>query len=143
MLCFTNARYITSIAAELSDKPQYIKKWDERSNNGFSYLLHITDGASGKTKHDPSEVTANFDYTTLVTMEIPGQIAGAHEKKAGTVKTLLDLMYIGAKSKREVEESVGDSFMILRKMLRTKAVEVGRVVTEYYESQAGKTANKL
>ena len=109
MLCFANAHYITSIAAKLSDKPQYIKKWDERSNNGFSYLLHITDGASGKTKHDPREVTANFDYTTLVTMEIPGQIAGAHEKKAGTVKTLLDLMYIGAKTKREVEAELSGS----------------------------------
>lgn len=109
MLCFTNARYITRIAAELSDKPQYIKKWDERSNNGFSYLLHITDGASGKTKHAPSEVTANFDYASLVTIEIPGQIAGAHEKKAGTVKTLLDLMYIGAKTKREVEAELSGS----------------------------------
>lgn len=109
MLCFPNARYITSVAAKIGDKPQYIKIWDKRANNGFSYLLHITDGAHGKTKHDPSEVTANFDYTTLVTMEIPGQIAGAHEKKAGTVKTLLDLMYIGAKTKREVEAELSGS----------------------------------
>lgn len=120
MMCFCNARYLTSIAKKLGDKPQYIQAWDERANNGFAYLLHITDGARGKTKHGPSEVTANFDYASLVTMEIPGQIVAAHEKKSGTVKILLDLMYIGAKTKREVEaELSGSQFGRYKKQIDT------------------------
>ena len=97
------------VAAKIGDKPQSITKWDERANNGFSYLLHVTDGASNKTKHDPSEVTANFDYVALVTMEIPGQIAEDKEKRSGTVKTLLDMLYAGVKTKREVEAELSGS----------------------------------
>lgn len=109
MLCFKNARYINAVAAKIGDKPQSITKWDKRANNGFSYLLHVTDGASNKTKHDPSEVTANFDYVALVTMEIPGQIAEAKEKRSGTVKTLLDMLYAGVKTKGEVEAELSGS----------------------------------
>ena len=109
MLCFKNARYLTSIAKILGEKPQFIKAWDKRANNGFSYLLHITNGAEGKAQYDPSEVTANFDFKALVTMEIPGQIAEAREKKSGTVKVLLDMMYLGTKTKCEVEAELSGS----------------------------------
>lgn len=109
MLCFRNARYLTSIAKMLGEKPRFIKAWDKRANNGFSYLLHITNGAGGKAQYDPSEVTANFDYAALVTTEIPAQIAEAKEKQSGTVKALLDMMYMGLKTEREVEVELSGS----------------------------------
>lgn len=37
MSCFRNARYLTSIAKMLGEKPQFIKAWDKRANNGFAY----------------------------------------------------------------------------------------------------------
>lgn len=109
MMAFENAHSIKSVAKQLGDGPERIQKWDERANNGFSYLLHATKGASDKPQYEPSEVKANFDYKTLIEKEIPGQIAEAHEKKSGTVKTLLDLMYIGAKTRREVEAELSGS----------------------------------
>ncbi len=109
MMAFENAHSIKSVAKQLGDRPERIQKWDERANNGFSYLLHATKGASDKPQYEPSEVKANFDYRSLIEKEIPGQIAEAHEKKSGMVKTLLDLMYIGAKTKREVEAELSGS----------------------------------
>lgn len=109
MLCFPNARYISSVAKKLRDKPQYFEMWNEKANNGFAYLVHRTAQSRHKYQYDTSEVVANFDYCTLIEMEVPGQIAEAHEKKSGTVKTLLDLMYIGVKTKREVEAELSGS----------------------------------
>lgn len=109
MMCFENARYITSIAKKLGDKPQYIQAWDERANNGFAYLIHAMRGANGKAQYSPDDVTANFDFRALIEKEIPGQITEAHEKKSGTVKTLLDMMYMGLKTKREVEAELSGS----------------------------------
>ena len=109
MMSFKNGHSLASIAKQLHDKPQYLEIYDKNVNNGYSYLIHATTKARNKYQYDPSEVIANFDYVSLVTVEIPGQIAAKHDKKAGTVKTLLDLMYIGAKTKREVEAELSGS----------------------------------
>lgn len=109
MMSFKNGHSLASIAKQLHDKSQYLEIYDKNVNNGYSYLIHATTKARNKYQYDPSEVIANFDYASLVTVEIPGQIAAKHDKKAGTVKTLLDLMYIGAKTKREVEAELSGS----------------------------------
>lgn len=109
MMSFKNGHSLASIAKQFHDKPQYLEIYDKNVNNGYSYLIHATTKARNKYQYDPSEVIANFDYVSLVTVEIPGQIAAKHDKKAGTVKTLLDLMYIGAKTKREVEAELSGS----------------------------------
>lgn len=109
MMSFKNGHSLASIAKQLHDKPQYLEIYDKNVNNGYSYLIHATTKARNKYQYDPNEVIANFDYVSLVTVEIPGQIAAKHDKKAGTVKTLLDLMYIGAKTKREVEAELSGS----------------------------------
>ena len=109
MMAFENAHSIKSVAKQLGDGPERIQKWDERANNGFSYLLHATKGASNKPQYEPSEVKANFDYKSLIEREIPGQIAEAREKRSGTAKTLLDMLYAGAMTKREVEAAMSGS----------------------------------
>lgn len=75
VLCFTQRVRITQIAKELSQKPQYFETMTKRGNdietsrnNAFAYLVHQTSQAKqqGKYQYDPSEVTANFDYKTLI-----------------------------------------------------------------------------
>lgn len=109
MMAFENAHSIKSVAKQLGDGPERIQKWDERSNNGFAYLIHATKGANDKSQYEPSEVKANFDYKTLIEREIPGQIAEAKEKRSGTAKTLLDMLYAGVMTKREVEAAMSGS----------------------------------
>ena len=108
MLCFENARSITATAKCLHDKPQYITKWDGDANNGFSYLLHRTKKAraEGKYQYDPEEVTANFDFPSLIAgieskMERGRKVS---EENAGySIDELLNALYLGIMSKEEVE----------------------------------------
>lgn len=109
MMSFKHARHVTSIAKQFKDKPQYIQLYGKNPNNGYAYLIHATKKARNKYQYDPAQVIANFDYRTLVEREIPGQMAEAKEKRTGTVRNLLDMMYIGAKTKREVEAALSGS----------------------------------
>lgn len=106
MLSFDNARSINSVAKLLGDKAQYIEAWKGDSNNGYAYLIHATDNARTKYQYDISEVTANFDYPALM------EKVTAEVKKADTfgdsakIKNFLNLLYIGAISKSEVEKQL-------------------------------------
>lgn len=106
MLSFDNARSINSVAKLLGDKAQYIEVWKGDSNNGYAYLIHATDNARTKYQYDISEVTANFDYPALM------EKVTAEVKKADTfgdsakIKNFLNLLYIGAISKSEVEKQL-------------------------------------
>lgn len=106
MLSFDNARSINSVAKLLGDKAQYIEAWNGNSNNGYAYLIHATDNARTKHQYDISEVTANFDYPALmkkVTAEVKkADIFGDSAK----IKNFLNLLYIGAISKSEVEKQL-------------------------------------
>ena len=42
MMSFENARYCSSIAKKLGDKPQYVQAWSGEANNGYAYLVHET-----------------------------------------------------------------------------------------------------
>lgn len=106
MLSFDNARSINSVAKLLGDKAQYIEAWKGDSNNGYAYLIHATDNARTKYQYNISEVTANFDYPALM------EKVTAEVKKADTfgdsakIKNFLNLLYIGAISKSEVEKQL-------------------------------------
>lgn len=108
MLCFSNARYLSAVAKKLGDKEQFIEKWNGDANNGFSYLLHRTKKAraEGKYQYDPEEVTANFDFPSLIAgieskMERGRKVS---EENAGySINELLNALYLGIMSKEEVE----------------------------------------
>ena len=108
MLCFSNARYLSAVAKKLGDKEQFIEKWNGDANNGFSYLLHRTKKAraEGKYQYDPEEVTANFDFPSLIVgieskMERGRKVS---EENAGySIDELLNALYLGIMSKEEVE----------------------------------------
>ena len=109
MLCFKNARFLSAIAKKLGDEAQYIEKWDGDANNGFSYLLHRTKDAKAKGKHqyDPSEVKANFDFSSLM-QQIDNKVSLKRYKAQAGVKfsidELLNALYVGIMSKDEVEK---------------------------------------
>lgn len=75
VLCFDQRIRIDQIAKELNQKSQYFETMTKRGNdietsrnNAFAYLVHQTSQAKqqGKYQYNPSEVTANFDYKTLI-----------------------------------------------------------------------------
>lgn len=109
MLSFKNARSLVHTAKLLGEngKEQYIEKWDDRPNNGFAYLIHATSKAKseGKYQYNPNEVTANFDYTARMA-EISADIDEARAEHTGKVNNLLNLLYVGAVSKKEVEQQL-------------------------------------
>lgn len=112
MLCFKNARYLSAVAKALGDKEQYIQKWDKEANNGHAYLIHATRKAqkAGKHQYDPSAVIANFDFAERmkrVVAEI--EQATTEHQSEGTIKTLLDLLYIGGTTKAEIERQLSGS----------------------------------
>ena len=106
MMCFQNARYLQSIAKMMGEKMQYIEKWDGEANNGFAYLLHRTAKAraEGKYQYDPSEVTANFDFPSLIRQIETGLKQGRAKDESGyKIDELLNALYSGVMSKEEVE----------------------------------------
>lgn len=112
MLSFTNARYLSAVAKKLGDQPQYIAKWDGDANNGYAYLVHMTDKArrAGKYQYDPGAVIANFDYAGLVS-EIGAEVVqakAAYQAKAN-IKSMLDALYVGAITKSELEKQLSGS----------------------------------
>lgn len=112
MLCFDNARSLSNVAKLLGDRPQYIEKWDDRPNNGFSYLTHRckTSQKDGDYQYDFAEVNASFDYSALM-QQISTEIAEAKTEHEGGVKPLLNALYCGTMSKAEVEERLSGSQM--------------------------------
>lgn len=107
MLSFQNARSIANTAKLLGDKAQYIEKWNEKPNNGFAYLIHATAKArsAGKYQYDPREVRANFDYPARI-MQIKAEIEEARAEHTGKINNLLNLLYIGVVTKKEVEQQL-------------------------------------
>ena len=107
MLCFSNARYLSSVAKRLGDKEQFIEKWDGDANNGFSYLLHRTPKAraEGKYQYAPEEVISNFDFLALI-RQIETGLKQDHAPKESSYKIdeLLNSLYAGIMSKEEVEK---------------------------------------
>lgn len=108
MFIFENPRSITSIAKILREKPQYIQKWNNRKENGLSYLVHATTGATedGKYLYDPTEVIANFDYPVeLAKIKVKAE----KTKRNNNITLLLDLLYNGEITREQLENQLTGS----------------------------------
>lgn len=111
MMCFENARFLSSVAKVFGDKPQSIEKWDERADNGFSYLVHATEAARkkpGNHQYSVGEVHANFDFATLME-KMTAKSIEEKSAKGNDVKMLLDLLYVGKITKAELESRLTGS----------------------------------
>lgn len=106
MLSFQNARSLNSVAKQLSDKPQQLQAWKGDSNNGYAYLIHATKDAQSQHQYSPKEVVANFDYEKLI-CQITTEIKGKQIKS--NMGVLLDALYNGAITKKELEETLTGS----------------------------------
>lgn len=96
MMEFENARSVRNIAKLLKDKPQYVEAWDDRIDNGFSYLIHRTKTSKHKHQYDPSEVKANFNYVEEIEkIEKQVQQSGSRGKHGNKVDILLNELYLG------------------------------------------------
>lgn len=132
MMSFENARYCSSIAKKLGDKPQYVQAWSGDANNGYAYLVHATTKArkEGKHQYDPAGVKANFDFPALIS-EIGAEIAQAKAEHQGStdVKMMLDLLYAGAVTKDEIEKQLtGSQYAKFHRQI--EAVEAKRLINE-------------
>lgn len=106
-----NARHITAVAKQLGDKPQYIKKWDNRSENGFAYLVHRTKGGKEKYQYPLSDVIANFNYASMI-ME---QTKNVEKRSSYSIKTKLDLLRLGAITKKQLISELSGSEYAMNK----------------------------
>lgn len=106
MMSFENARSINNVAKILGDKPQQIAKWNDKAENGFSYLVHATSGSQDKYQYDPADVIANFDYPAFLKQ---ASIEVATSGKRQKASDLLDCFYAGAISREEVEQTFSGS----------------------------------
>ena len=108
MMTFENPRYITNIAKLLGDKTQYIEsynngKTDER--NGFSYLLHRTKNSKNKFQYDTDDIRSNFDFDEYI-KNAKKEITKA---EVFSVKNLLDQLYLGLITKKDIEDTLSGS----------------------------------
>lgn len=130
MLSFENARYLSAVAKKLGDQPQYIARWDGDANNGYAYLVHLTDTArrAGKYRYDLNAVLANFDFPGLMG-QIGAEITQAKADHQANIKTLLDLLYTGAITKSEIESQLSGS-MYARYHRQIDDVHAKRLINE-------------
>lgn len=132
MMSFENARYCSSIAKKLGDKPQYVQAWEGNANNGYAYLVHATNKARKEVKHqyDPGVVIANFDFAALM-KDIGTEIeqAKAEHQGGNNIKAMLDALYVGATTKAEIERQLsGSQYAKFHRQI--EAVEAKRLVNE-------------
>lgn len=126
MMAFDNARSLNNVAKILGDKPQHLAKWNDKAENGFSYLVHATSSSQDKHQYDPADVIANFDYPAfLKKTSISVATSGRHQN----ANDLLDCFYAGAVTRKEVEQSLsGSQYGKLSKQL--DAIEQKRMMAE-------------
>lgn len=112
MMTFENARSLKNIARLLKIAPQYIEKWKGEAANGFSYLIHATDGASEEYQYDLGEVFANFDFDELMEQVRDGikrKTRMTSAKDEIIIRAYLDELKKGTIILREVEEKLTGS----------------------------------
>ena len=65
---WSESPYFNTVVKDFGDAPERFKKWDERFENGFAYLVHKTKDAikDGKQPYNPADVIANFDYKSFI-----------------------------------------------------------------------------
>lgn len=111
MISLENNCSLNSVANKLGDKPQQLTAWRGDSNNGYAYLIHATTDAQNKYQYDPKDVIASKGFDYVAEMEkISAQIKAKKKAKAtNNIDGLLDSLYVGAITKKEVEEMLSGS----------------------------------
>ena len=95
MLQFENARSLQQLAKDIGDNPQQITIWNDRPENGFSYLIHATDNARFKHQYSCDEVTANFDYSDYIARVSKKVTKISDISSAKKINAILDLVATG------------------------------------------------
>jgi len=158
MMCFENARSLRRVAKILGEEEQALEKWDGKTNNGFSYLIHATSNAKSKFQYNPRDVQANFDFCELIDTITKAIDTTSSLRKSAKINLLLDLLYTEELTKKEVEEKLSGSELakaerkidiVYAKLLKKKAElwreemikknEPVTVVWIYGETETGKS----
>ena len=109
MMRFKNSRSLKQIAKDIGDKPQQLEKWNGNYENGFSYLIHATEGARYKHQYSCDEVKANFDYTKKI-QEISKKVSKASGiGKTKAINEMLDNVAVGAITLKEAKNRLSGS----------------------------------
>ncbi len=112
MISLENNCSIRSVAKKLGDKPQQITAWRGDSNNGYAYLIHATADAQSKYQYDPKDVRASKGFNYVEEMKkITAEIKEKQKQRQNSndIDTLLDALYMGAITKKELEEKLTGS----------------------------------
>lgn len=164
MMQFENARSVNQVAKDIGDKPQQVVIWDNNVNNGFAYLMHLTNNSRHRHQYSCDEVKANFDYAALINRLVrkASQVEGI--TSANQINGLLDLVGSGKVTIKDAKNQLSGSAYAkastkLEKAhelyLERKADELHKTMREnnelvavhwfYGESETGKTflAKKL
>lgn len=109
VLQFESARSLNNLAKLTKQPIQCFEQWRGSVNNAYSYLVHHTDSNQDKYQYSPKEVIANFDYPLLLDT-IQKSITKRHKiNDAMIIDNLLDLLYTGDISKKEIEQRLSGS----------------------------------
>lgn len=115
MISYEHAHSLNSIAKTLKDKPQYVEKWNGKSENGYSYLIHATKESITKYQYSVSDVIANFNYQQEV-KRITEEVEKSRQLKNSSL--LLDALYNGEITKEQLEkELVGSQYGKLKRQI--------------------------
>ncbi len=134
MMQFKNPRSLASVAKALGDQPQYIASWPAGVQNGFSYLIHRTDGARGKYQYAPEDVKANFDYATFI-QSVETEVMRA--QKHANIKILLNDLRDGKIDKETLEDELsGAEYARAKRQIEdVDALRLRRQAREWREQQ--------
>lgn len=109
VLQFESARSPNNLAKLLDQPIQCFEAWRGSVNNAYSYLVHHTKSASNKHIYDPKEVIADFEYTELLAKISQNIKKQTNISDSAIINNLLDLLYEGVISKKEIEQKLSGS----------------------------------
>ena len=109
VLQFESARSLNNLAKLTKQPIQCFEQWRGSVNNAYSYLVHHTESNQDKYQYPPKEVIANFYYLLLLNT-IEKNVTKRYEiNDTMIIDNLLDLLYTGDISKKEIEQRLSGS----------------------------------
>lgn len=152
MLYFKHARSPKNVAWEINGKigkREDVKterlEFFQRVNNGYSYLVHHTQGAKDKYQYDPNQVLSNFDYPKKLE-QIEKQVERRQNQNDNElISDYLNQLYDGVLTLEEVEAELTGS-LYAKASNRLKAVVEKRqefLIKEYIDYMTRNNRHKL
>ncbi|NEW66931.1 replication protein [Carnobacteriaceae bacterium zg-84] len=140
MLYFSHARSPKSIAWEIDEKEGLRKnakterlEFFKNPNNGYSYLVHRTTNASDKYQYPLEDVFSNFDFTEKIEQITKNVTRKAQMKDSELINELLDLLYDGDITLKEVENILtGSQYAKAASRIKTVMLKRQEVLLESY-----------